>query len=101
MFPCVVQGRTARWEVDSFMLQQSIRLEQVGMSVPLRPRTVTDQDKDFGFVIHVLSTSTATMFFSELRVTAVEELNGVMVECVALSETYTATIQVAVGLVGE
>ena len=101
MFSCEVAGRTARWEVESLMLQQSVRHDQSGTSVPLRSQH--DEEKDFGFVIHILPNSSTTRLFSELRVTAVGELNGVMVKCQGskMSDIYTATIQVAVGLVGE
>ena len=101
MFSCEVAGRTARWEVNSLMLQRSVRYQQNGTTVPLQ--TQTSEDKDFGFVIYILSSSSNSRLFSELHVTVVRELNGVVVICSGASaeDHYTDTIQVTVGLVGE
>ena len=52
-------------------------------------------DPGFGFELHVLPSSSSTDTYYELRVTAVEQLDGVTVECFA-SETFMSTIQIAV-----
>ena len=49
----------------------------------------------YGFEIHVLSSSSASSVISELRVTAVRQLNGVTVECTGPSGMSTSTIQIA------
>ena len=46
-------------------------------------------DPGFGFEIHVLSSSSSSSVITELRVTAVRQLNGVTVECVGPSGSFT------------
>ena len=52
-------------------------------------------DPGFGFEIHVLSSSSASSVISELRVTAVRQLNGVTVECEGGGGRYMSTFQIA------
>ena len=51
-------------------------------------------DPGFHFELHVVSNSSNSIT-SELQVTAVSELNGVIVECGGLSGTFMSAIQVA------
>ena len=51
-------------------------------------------DPGFGFEIHVLDSGSA-VYQSELRVTAVRELNGVTVECAGFQGNFMSTIQIA------
>ena len=51
-------------------------------------------DPGFNFEIHVISSSSDSIT-TELQVTAVRELNGVMVECAGLTTRFTSTISIA------
>ena len=64
--------------------------------------TVTSfiDDPGFGFEIHVLNSSSSSTVISELRVTAVRQLNGVTVECLANSRRFTSTIQLILSVPG-
>ena len=55
---------------------------------------VFTNDPGFGFEIHVLPNSSSSVI-SELRVTAVRQLNGVTVECTGNGGTFMSTIQIA------
>ena len=93
MFGCQQPGSTSRWTVDlpggiSNQLSNSA-------SSSLAGRVLTFQnDPGFGFEIHVLSSSSSSSVISELRVTAVRELNGVTVKCAGSDGTYRSTIQI-------
>ena len=52
-------------------------------------------DTSFGFEIHVLSSSSNTTVLSQLRVTAVRQLNGTIVECEGSNGNQRRTIQIA------
>ena len=93
MFVCQQPGSSSRWTVDlpggiSNELSNSASSSQAGMvlSFPNDP---------FGFEVHVLSSSSASSVISELRVTAVRQLNGVTVECLGSNGRFTSTIQIA------
>ena len=47
------------------------------------------------FEIHVLPSSSSSSVISELRVTAVRQLNGVTVECLGSSGRFMSTVQIA------
>lgn len=55
------------------------------------------EDPGFGFEIYVSDQNSGRSDISELRVTAVEQLNGVTVECraQAINSVFTSTIQIA------
>ena len=96
MFVCNQTGSTSRWTVDKLpggpgafdQISLTVDSSQVGTVF-----NITD-DPGFGFEIHILSLSSASSFISEIRVTAVRQLNGVTVEC-AGGRFYTSTIQIA------
>ena len=68
-----------RWTV---FLPGGTTYELTNAILPSQAETVlVFQDDPFGFEIHVLSSSSNTTTFSELRVTAVSQLNGSTVEC--------------------
>ena len=52
-------------------------------------------DTSFGFKIHVLSSSSDNTVHSELRVTAVRQINGTTVECEGRNGFRMSTIQIA------
>ena len=94
MFVCQETGSTLRWTVDlpggaSNEISTTVTSSQAG-----RVLTFAD-DPGFGFEIHVLSSSSASTIISELRVTAVRQLNGVTVECRGGSGSSLSTIQIA------
>ena len=92
MFVCNQTGSALRWTVDlpggSSIVRTVLSSEAVG--------TVSTISTDLGveFDIYLLSSSSASII-SELRVTAVRQLNGVTVECVGLSGSFMSTIQIA------
>ena len=92
VFVCQQTGSTSRWTVDlpggiSNQLSNSASSSQAGT-------VLTFANDPYGFEIHVLSSSSSSSVISELRVTAVRELNGVTVECVA-SGRFMSTIQIS------
>ena len=93
MFVCQQTGSTLRWTVNlpdsEVMITQSVLSSQAGSAL-----TFTN-DPGFGFEIHILSSSSASNVISELRVTAVRQLNGATVECRGNMGTYLSTIQIA------
>ena len=93
MFICQHPGSALVWTVD---LPGGTITESVASSQAGRVLTFAD-DPGFGFEIHVLSSSLANSIISELRVTAVRQLNGVTVECVGPIESYMYTIQIISG----
>ena len=95
VFGCQQTGSFIRWTVGNLPrginteLTRSASSSQVGIVL-----TFTD-DPGFGFEIHVLSSSSSSSVLSELRVTAVRELNGVTVECLGNSGSFPSTIEIA------
>ena len=92
MFTCQQAGTTSRWTVNlpmDILLQLSASSSQTG--------TVSNfiNDPGFGFDIHILSSSSSSSVISELRVTAVRQLNGVTVECLGSSGRFMSTIHIA------
>ena len=92
MFICQQPGSTSRWTVDlpggvSNELVNSASSSQAG-------RVSTFTNDPYGFEIHVLSSSSGSSVISELRVSAVRQLNGVTVECVGPSGSFMSTIQI-------
>ena len=78
VFSCEQAGDTAQWVVTLLSgrrLTGPALASNVGTTLTLR------DDPGFGFEIHVLSESSSTRVFSELRVTAARELNGATVTC--------------------
>ena len=97
VFVCQQAGITLRWTVDlpggiSNELVNSARSSQAGMVLTFA------YDPGFGFEIHVLSSSSARNVISELRVTAVRELNGATVECTGSSGNYMSTIEISASI---
>ena len=93
VFVCQQTGSTSRWTVGNLpgvLDQISLTVDSSQAGTVL---TIPDESS-FGFEIHVLSSSLASRVISELRVTAVRQLNGVTVEC-AGDRYYTSTIQIA------
>ena len=91
MFVCQQPGSPSTWIVnlnDERRLKTSAAATQAGMVLPL------SNDPGFGFENHVLNVS-QNSFFTELRVTAVRELDGVTVECQLGNSVYMSTIRVA------
>ena len=90
MFTCQQTGVNSRWTVNlpNKTLSNSIFASLEG--------TVSTfiEDPGFGFEIHGLPSSSSSSVISELRVTAVEQLDGVTVECIA-SEMFMSTIQIS------
>ena len=92
MFTCQHVGSTSRWTVD---LPGGIRNELVRSASFSQAGSVLDFSSDpFGFEVHVLSSSSTSSVISELRVTAVRELNGATVDCAGGSGLFTSTILV-------
>ena len=91
VFSCEVAGGTAAWDVTLLSgrrLTGSVFPSDVGNPVPL------ENDPGLGFEVHVLSSSSSTRVFSELRVTAARELNGATVRCTGICGDFMSTIQV-------
>ena len=96
VFVCQQTGSAVRWTVNlpggiSNELLHSVSSSEAG-------RVLKFSNDSFGFEIHVLSSSSSSSVISELRVTAVRQLNGVSVEC-AGNRYYSSNIQIA--FVGE
>ena len=92
---CEQMDSQTRWTVT---LLSGIELEKVVMSADVGRIFTFENDPGFGFELHVLSRSSATRVFSELRVTAARQLNGVSVECTGF-HIFMSTVHVA--LVGK
>ena len=93
VFTCQQTGSISRWEVNlpGVVITNSPSSSQAGTILTFR------DDPSFGFEIHVLSSSSASSVISELRVTAVRQLNGVTVECVGNSGSFMSTIEIVSG----
>ena len=88
IFTCQQIGAT-QWTVDlQPALFQSAQTTQVGSLITF------GVDRGFNFELHIVSFSSGILT-TELRVTAVRELNGVTVECTGASGRRMSTIQVA------
>ena len=93
MFVCQQAGSISRWTVNlpggsSNEISNPATSSQAGRVLSF------SNDPGFGFEIHILNSSSASSVITELRVTAVRQLNGVTVEC-AGDRFYTSTIQIA------
>ena len=92
MFVCQQTGSTSRWTVN---LPGGIINELSNSASSSQAGTVlTFVNDPYGFEIHVLSSSSGSSVISELRVTAVRQLNGVTVECAGANGSYMSTIQI-------
>ena len=91
MFICQHPGSALVWTVD---LPGGTITESVASSQAGRVLNFAD-DPGFGFEIHVLNSSSSSSVISELRVTAVRQLNDVTVECRGPIERYMSTIQIS------
>ena len=91
---CQQTGTTSRWTVS---LPGGVSNDLVNSASSSQAGTVLmfANDPGFGFEIHVLSSSSGSNVITELRVTAVRQLNGVMVECTGPTGMLTSTIQIA------
>ena len=79
MFTCQQPGGLSRWDVTlpaSRKISQSVSYTRIGVVLNFM------NDPGFEFEIYVLNSSSSSSVLSELRVTAVSQLNGVTVECV-------------------
>ena len=95
VFVCQQSGPTLTWTVDlpggvSNGLTQSVTSSSQAGTV-----LTFSNDPGFGFEIHILSSSSTSNVITELRVTAVRELNNVIVECIGGEGTDRSTIQIA------
>ena len=93
VFVCQQTGSFSSWSVNlpggsSNEIVNSVSSSQVGRVLPF-------SNDPYGFEIHVLPSSSASSIISELRVTAVRELNGVTVECSGSSGRFMSTIQIS------
>ena len=91
MFTCYLSDTFSTWTVGNLpsgAMSLTVNFLHVG-----RVLTFPD-DPGFGFEIHVLSSGSARSN-SELRVTAVRQLNGVTVECGSYIGSYMSTIEIA------
>ena len=92
VFVCQQTSSTLRWTVD---LPGGVSNELVSSASSSQAGTVLIFSNDpYGFEIHVLSSSSVSSVISELRVTAVRQLNGATVECAGPSGTFSSTIDV-------
>ena len=94
VFTCQQTGTTLRWTVNlpggtSAQLTNTASSSQAGTASNFM------NDPGFGFEIQVLNSSSSSSVISELRVTAVRQLNGVPVECIGSSRGFMSTIQIA------
>ena len=89
IFTCQQTGFSTVWSINlQPVLHQNIRSTQVGSVISF------GVDSGFMFELHIVSNSSGILT-TELQVTAVRELNGVTVECIGASGTFSLTIQVA------
>ena len=91
VFVCQQTGPTLTWRVvlpGQTSIERSVLSSQVGTKLTFQ------SDPGFGFEIHILSSSSSGII-SELRVTAVRQLNGVTVECRGGGGTDMSNIQIA------
>ena len=93
VFVCQQIGSTLRWTVD---LPGGVSNQLSTSAVSSQSGTVwtIPNDPGFGFEIHILSSSSASSVITELRVTAVRELNGVTVECLGGTGLFTSIVLV-------
>ena len=89
-FSCVQNGTLATWTVN---LSPSMTLSGIVLSNLDGSILHFQGDPGFNFEIHVIS-STSNRLTTELRVTAVRELNGVTVQCAGASGSFVSVIQV-------
>ena len=96
MFVCQRTGSSLRWEVD-FPGGVSNRISSSPSSSLAGTVLTFSNDPGFGFEVHILSLSSSSSIITELRVTAVRQLNGVSLRCVGPSGTLMSTIQITSG----
>ena len=90
-FSCLQNGTHATWTVNlispSMMLSGIVQGNLDGSILHFQG------DPGFNFEIHIIS-STSNRLTTELRVTAVRELNGVTVQCAGASGSFVSVIRV-------
>ena len=91
VFTCQQAGTASRWTVNL----PTITLTSTALSSQSGIMSIFANDPGFGFEIRLLSSSLSSSVISELRVTAVRQLNGVTVECLGGSGNFMYTIQIA------
>ena len=92
MFVCQQAGSISRWGVypPGISLFRLVSSSQAGT-------VLTFVNDPFGFEIHVLSSSSNSSIITELRVTAVRQLNGTTVRCKGDNGSLISTIQIMSG----
>ena len=93
MFVCQQTGSLTRWTVNLPGGSSNDLVNSASSS--LAGTVLTFSNDPYGFEIHVLSSSSSSSVISELRVTAVRQLNGVTVECEGGSGSYMSTIEIS------
>ena len=93
VFVCQQTVPTLTWTVD---LPGGRSIERTVLSPQVGTVWTFVNDPGFEFEVHILSSSSASII-SELRVTAVRQLNGVTVECRGGRGTHLSTIQTMSG----
>ena len=96
VFTCQQNGSLLVWTINL----PNITFNNPAISSLAGTVTSFIDDPGFGFEIHVLNSSSSSTVISELRVTAVRQLNGVTVECLANSGRFTSTIQLILSVPG-
>ena len=87
---CQQSGVVARWRISL----PSGALENTALSSQIGSVLTFLNDPGFNFELHVVSFN-SNILTTELRVTAVRQLNGVTVQCGGSGDSIESTIQVA------
>ena len=88
------QSSSSRWTVFTLpsetvdQISLTVDSSQTGTVLPI------PYDPGFGFEIYVLPSNSSSSVISELRVTAVRQLNGVTLECAGDNGHYMSTIMI-------
>ena len=94
VFVCQQTGSTLRWTIGDLPGERNGFTVTASSSQAGMVLTLSD-DPGYGFEIHILSSSSSSNVISELRVTAVRQLNGATVECRGGTGLFMSTIQIA------
>ena len=94
VFVCQQIGGISRWTVGNLPRGISGFTATALSSLAGMVYSIHD-DPGFGFEIYVLPSSSSSSVISELRVTAVRQLNGVTLRCEGGNGSFVSTIQIA------